>query len=219
MKNWSPTFLWYNTDCVENDVSNNSSFVACIFVVMFLPSSCLAVIGIYTYRHTDWWKGFIKYAIEMGSEPIIYILNFTKIGSGNQKLMGGGFSDTQDGDLKNLLIFSQFFLFQEIKAGILAHCTVSVNPPPTNFWNPEPVFMKQGMYIMATEPISVAYFINPSISLCVCICILPSCWRQIINKLSHMNHTACRETVPSSGLQVNFFSSFQTLLADSSAEF
>jgi hypothetical protein len=27
---------------------------------------------------------------------------------------------------------------------------------------PEPVFMKLGMYIMAPEPISTAYFINPS---------------------------------------------------------
>jgi hypothetical protein len=27
---------------------------------------------------------------------------------------------------------------------------------------PEPVFMKPGMYIMATEPISTAHFINPS---------------------------------------------------------
>jgi hypothetical protein len=26
----------------------------------------------------------------------------------------------------------------------------------------EPIFMKLGMYIMAPEPISVAYFINPS---------------------------------------------------------
>jgi hypothetical protein len=27
---------------------------------------------------------------------------------------------------------------------------------------PEPIFMKPGMYIMAPEPISTAYFINPS---------------------------------------------------------
>jgi hypothetical protein len=31
----------------------------------------------------------------------------------------------------------------------------------------EPIFMKLGMYIMAPEPISVAYFMNP-ISPCVC---------------------------------------------------
>jgi hypothetical protein len=34
----------------------------------------------------------------------------------------------------------------------------------------EPVFMKAGMYIMAPEPISKAYFINPSHrSLCLCV--------------------------------------------------
>jgi hypothetical protein len=27
---------------------------------------------------------------------------------------------------------------------------------------PKPIFMKDGMYIMAPEPISMAYFINPS---------------------------------------------------------
>jgi hypothetical protein len=27
---------------------------------------------------------------------------------------------------------------------------------------PEPIFMKLGMYIMASEPVSTAYFINPS---------------------------------------------------------
>jgi hypothetical protein len=36
--------------------------------------------------------------------------------------------------------------------------------PHTNFWMSEPVFMKLGMYeyIIAPEPISTAYFINPS---------------------------------------------------------
>jgi hypothetical protein len=33
--------------------------------------------------------------------------------------------------------------------------------PPINFWMAEPVFMQLGMYIMAPEPISTAYFINP----------------------------------------------------------
>jgi hypothetical protein len=35
---------------------------------------------------------------------------------------------------------------------------------------PEPIVMKLGMYIMAPEPISMAYFINPShqsVSVCV----------------------------------------------------
>jgi hypothetical protein len=37
---------------------------------------------------------------------------------------------------------------------------------------PEPVFMKLGMYIMAPEPISTAYFINPSHQ-SVCLYVYP----------------------------------------------
>jgi hypothetical protein len=40
-------FPWYDTGHIENDASNNSSIVACVFVtvVTFLPSRCLATIG------------------------------------------------------------------------------------------------------------------------------------------------------------------------------
>jgi hypothetical protein len=34
-------------------------------------------------------EGFIKYAVEMGSDAIIYIQSFTKIGSSIQKMIGG----------------------------------------------------------------------------------------------------------------------------------
>jgi hypothetical protein len=34
--------------------------------------------------------------------------------------------------------------------------------PHINFWLPEPIFMKLGMYIMATELFLAAYFINCS---------------------------------------------------------
>jgi hypothetical protein len=73
-KNESPTFLWYDTDRIENNESNNSSIVMCVFVaaVTFLPSRCLTMIRGYTYRHTDWWKGFMRCAIEMGSVAMIY---------------------------------------------------------------------------------------------------------------------------------------------------
>jgi hypothetical protein len=39
-------FSWYDTGHIENDASNNSSLVACVFVtaVTFLPSHCLAKI-------------------------------------------------------------------------------------------------------------------------------------------------------------------------------
>jgi hypothetical protein len=37
----------------------------------------------------------MKYAVEMSSAAMIYILSFIKIGSGIQKLIGVGFTDTQ----------------------------------------------------------------------------------------------------------------------------
>jgi hypothetical protein len=39
----------------------------------------------YTYRHTDCWERFMKYAAEMGSGAVIYIPSLIKIGSGIQK--------------------------------------------------------------------------------------------------------------------------------------
>jgi hypothetical protein len=55
----------------------------------FLKSRCVAKIWGYTYRHTDWWEGFMKYTVEMGLYAMIYIPTFIEIGSGIQKLMGG----------------------------------------------------------------------------------------------------------------------------------
>jgi hypothetical protein len=48
-------FPSYDTGQIENDASNNSSIVACVFVtvVKFLPSRCLATIREFTYRHID----------------------------------------------------------------------------------------------------------------------------------------------------------------------
>jgi hypothetical protein len=42
-------------------------------------------------------------------------------------------------------------------------------PPPINFWMPEPNVMKRGMYNMTPEPIWTEYFMNPSMSLWVCM--------------------------------------------------
>jgi hypothetical protein len=77
-------FPWYDTDHIENDASNNSFIVACVFLtaVTFLTSSCLAMIqGVLPIRclammrgflpsrclatmgaHTDteWWEGFFN---------------------------------------------------------------------------------------------------------------------------------------------------------------
>jgi hypothetical protein len=46
-------FCWYDTDHIENDASNNSSIVACVFVtaITFLPSRCLATIGEFLQSH------------------------------------------------------------------------------------------------------------------------------------------------------------------------
>jgi hypothetical protein len=48
-------FSWYDTGHIENDVSNNSSIVACVFVtaVTFVRSGCLTTIGgIHTHTQT-----------------------------------------------------------------------------------------------------------------------------------------------------------------------
>jgi hypothetical protein len=38
-----------------------------------------------------------KHAVEMGPDAMIYIASFINIGSGNQKLIGEGHTDTQSG--------------------------------------------------------------------------------------------------------------------------
>jgi hypothetical protein len=53
------------------------------------------------------------------------------------------------------------------------HVSVSARVSPLfNFWMPEPVFMEFSMYLMAPEPISMAYFLNPSHQ-CVCLYVYP----------------------------------------------
>jgi hypothetical protein len=42
-----------------------------------------------TYTDTDWYEEFVKYATEMGSDAVMYISSFIKIGSAIQKLLGG----------------------------------------------------------------------------------------------------------------------------------
>jgi hypothetical protein len=49
-----------------------------------LPSSGRGI-----YIQTDWWKGFVKYVVEMGSSTMIYMPSFIKTGSGIQKLISG----------------------------------------------------------------------------------------------------------------------------------
>jgi hypothetical protein len=55
-----------------------------------------------------------------------------------------------------LIVFSLLSLCWRRKKYAYENTMLSVNP------SPEPVFMKLGMYVMAPEPISTAYVINPS---------------------------------------------------------
>jgi hypothetical protein len=41
------------------------------------------------YKHTDGQDEFMKYAVEMGLDAMIYIPSFIKICQGIQKLLGG----------------------------------------------------------------------------------------------------------------------------------
>jgi hypothetical protein len=60
-------------------------------------------------------------------------------------------------------IFLAYFLcFEKLKVGLWDHLAVCLCIPPVNFWMPVQIFMKLSMYIMATESILTAYFINPS---------------------------------------------------------
>jgi hypothetical protein len=140
------------------------------------------------YRCTDWWEGFMKYAIKIGSRTMICIPNFTKIYSGIQKLIWEeGFTDTAWWSYKPTHSFSLLSLFWKNKSRLvrsLCYLCVCESPPTLNFWIPEPVFMKQGMYRISWKltPISTAYFINPSISLCVCMGIVPIVARHRLGK-------------------------------------
>jgi hypothetical protein len=80
-------------DRKENDASINS-IVACIscsgnVFTEPLPSNDREE---YTYRHINWWEGFKKYAVGMGTGAVISIL---RTGSGIQKLIREvGYTDT-----------------------------------------------------------------------------------------------------------------------------
>jgi hypothetical protein len=98
------------TDCVKNKASNNSSIVTrvVVAVVIFLLSHCLATIVGYTYRHTDWWEGFMKYITEMGSGTMICIPIFKMIDSAIQKLISRVTqAHRQHGDSISLFLFFQ----------------------------------------------------------------------------------------------------------------
>jgi hypothetical protein len=71
-----------------------------------------------------------------------------------------------------LVHFLQFEKLKVVWCNLEAVCTsVCLWFSPINFWMPEQIFMKLGMYFMASEPISAAYFINTSIQSYVSVCV------------------------------------------------
>jgi hypothetical protein len=69
------------------------------------------------HRHTDRWEGFMKYVVEMGSGALIYIPSFIKIGSGIQKLFGGGGDSQTNREQGDLISLLYFFFFKLRKVG------------------------------------------------------------------------------------------------------
>jgi hypothetical protein len=74
----------YDTDRIENDASNSSSIVACVFLaaVTFLPSRCIATIGgvhIQTHRLMG---GIYEVCLSDGLRCRDLHTSFIKIGSG-----------------------------------------------------------------------------------------------------------------------------------------
>jgi hypothetical protein len=65
-------------------------------------SHCLATVRGDTHTDTQTDE---RDAFELGSGAMICMKNFLKIGSGTQKLMGGGDIHTEQGDLISLVIF------------------------------------------------------------------------------------------------------------------
>jgi hypothetical protein len=84
------------TRTAQNTTHAKIVLLLCVFV------AAITLLGNnrgYACRHTDWWEGFMKYAVEM-----IFIPSFIKIGSGIQKLTWGDTqTHRQHGDVISLL--------------------------------------------------------------------------------------------------------------------
>jgi hypothetical protein len=92
------------------------------------------------------------------------------------------------------IVFSLLSLFRKIKVDLRGHHAVCVSVYLSlNFRMPEQIFMELGMYIMAPEPISMAYFINPSyqnVPLCASPC---HCWQGIGKNVTTATHATIWE--------------------------
>jgi hypothetical protein len=62
-----------------------------------------------------WWKGFIKWAVEMDSDVMLYILSFIKIGQGHQKFLGKIHIEKQIRRNTSKMISYAYFCFIKIK--------------------------------------------------------------------------------------------------------
>jgi hypothetical protein len=67
---------------------------------------------------------------------------------------------------------------------------------------PEPVFMKLCMFIMATEPISTAYFTNPS-NLPMCLYVYPSYCCKATARLSVSLQRLCKHVPETTNARCN----------------
>jgi hypothetical protein len=72
------------------------------------------------------------------------------------------------------MVFTLLSLFWKNKSRLMRPplCLCVCVSPPINFWTSEPVIRKLSTCIMAPEPISTAYFINPSHQ-SVCLYVSP----------------------------------------------
>jgi hypothetical protein len=74
--------------------------------------------------------------------------------------------------LSVILFLAYFPCFENMKVGLWVNLAIPVHAGacrsvcvpalPNNFWTPEPITMKLGMYIMPPEELSMPYFITPS---------------------------------------------------------
>jgi hypothetical protein len=61
-------------------------------------------------------------------------------------------------------------------------CSLCVyESPPIHFWMPEPIFMKFSLYVMTPEPVSTANFINLSVYMSACVCLLSLLGKRSVN--------------------------------------
>jgi hypothetical protein len=69
------------TRTAEKTMRSIILLIVFVAAVTFSPSRCVATIVEYTYRHTDWWEGVMKYAVDTVSVAMIYVSGFVKISS------------------------------------------------------------------------------------------------------------------------------------------